>query len=558
MQSPVRSGMRVRHLCLAWCLSMQFRSVVLLLYERRRLTQLMSGYVGANCSLACECNGHSNCAGVNRLSDCLECQNHTQGSQCEKCKPFYVGNPVNSGKCIPCKTYCNNHSDVCLNRELYDRLKNFTGLLGAINSQEDIKMTGQLIEEGPLSDAVCVNCKHNTNGQTCDSCIDGYFQNNPEKISEGCRRCHCNGHSDTCNKVTGEDCACDNSTETDRQCSSNNSKNSLSPCWQLQCSKCKEYFLGVPTNGHQCYRHMFLDKDYCFDPKTQEDCIRRPNGLPSGRTVFFAVQPRYMNVDIRIFVDVTKGALDLFLAAKEDTFVVDVNKTNGIHWIWLDKKYTTDILFDTNHNDLDGLSLKKTIISNDSKTGSSKSQSPGPGLRLRHSSATDLIHYLTITDPNEFLVIRNLRNRLVITIPQEVHDLRSTRFYIILKGIQTLSPSEANSSANSYGNVFFRQDQSRIDLFVFFSVFFSCFFLFLCVCVMVWKIKQAFDMRRARRLHVAEMKHMASRPFATILIHTDGSTEADDLEYSLSSPSHLKEGVVKKSKPFRFKGSLSS
>lgn len=498
------------------------------------------------------------------MSDCLECQNHTQGPQCQKCKPFFVGDPLNSGKCIPCKTYCNNHSEVCLDYELYDKIKNFSGLLGAIHTQEDIeKLTGHVIEEGPLKGAVCLNCKHNTNGSTCDSCLDGFFQNSADKISDGCRRCHCNGHSDTCNKVTGEDCACDNSTETDRQCSSNASKNSLSPCWQLQCSKCKEYFLGVPTNGHQCYRHMFLDKDYCFDPKTQEECIRRPTGLPLGRTVFFAVQPRYMNVDIRIFVDVTKGALDLFLSAKEDTFVVDVNKTNGVHWIWLDKKYSTDITFDSTHNDLDSLSLKRSVLSNDSlKTGSIKTQTTGPALKLRHDSAEDLIHYLTITDPNEFLVIRNLRNRLVITIPQEVHDLRSTRFYIILKGIQNQSLLSTNLSAygnNTYGNVFFRQDQSRIDLFVFFSVFFSCFFLFLCVCVMVWKIKQAFDMRRARRLHVAEMKHMASRPFATILIHMDGSQEADDLEFSLSSPTHLlKEGIVKKSKGFRFKGSLSS
>jgi hypothetical protein len=254
----------------------------------------------------------------------------------------------------------------------------------------------------------------------------------------------------------------------------------------------------------------------------------------------------------------------LFLSAKEDTFIVEVNKTNGIHWIWLDKKYSSHIAFGNTYDDLDSLSLKQSFLMNDSlRMSSSKAQASGPVLKLRHSSANDLIYYLTITDPNEFLVIRNLRNRLVITIPQEVHDLRSTRFYMILKGIQspsqTVAPSNGSDN-NSYGNIFFRQDQSRIDLFVFFSVFFSCFFLFLCVCVMVWKIKQAFDMRRARRLHVAEMKHMASRPFATILLHMDGSgATADDVEFALSSPTHLlKEGNVRKCKAFRFRGSISS
>lgn len=70
----------------------------------------------------------------------------------------------------------------------------------------------------------------------------------------------------------------------------------------------------------------------------------------------------------------------------------------------------------------------------------------------------------------------------------------------------------------SYGLVFFRQDQLHIDLFVFFSVFFSCFFLFLAVCVVAWKTKQAADIRRARRRHVVEMLHMAKRPFASITI----------------------------------------
>ena len=32
-----------------------------------------------------------------------------------------------------------------------------------------------------------------------------------------------------------------------------------------------------------------------------------PQALPLGRTVFFAVQPKYLNVDIRITLDVTEG-----------------------------------------------------------------------------------------------------------------------------------------------------------------------------------------------------------------------------------------------------------
>lgn len=75
----------------------------------------------------------------------------------------------------------------------------------------------------------------------------------------------------------------------------------------FQCSSCKEYFLGHPINGHQCYRHMTMEQDYCFNPVTQNRCNQETLPLHQGRTVFFSVQPKYLNVNIRITVDVTEG-----------------------------------------------------------------------------------------------------------------------------------------------------------------------------------------------------------------------------------------------------------
>lgn len=353
----------------------------------------------------------------------------------------------------------------------------------------------------------------------------------------------------------------------DRSCTGKRDHNSmlmLTPCWQLQCSKCKEYFLGLPIRNHQCYRHMFLDKDYCFDPETQQECNRRPSLLPQGRTVFFAVQPRYMNVDIRVVIDVSLGSLDFYLAAKEDVFIVETNKSSGsssgAHNVWIDMKYQPE----DENEDEPGFSfdsalspqvpysdkiLRKIAVVNDSAT-------PPPNiLHVRHRTAgLGLTTYLTIFNPNEVLVVRHLENRLVVTIPQEVHDLRSTRFYMILRG---------SHAEGTLGNLFFRQDQSRIDLFVFFSVFFSCFFLFLASCVIVWKVKQAFDMRRARRLHAAEMKNMASRPFASVLLQMDPYTNNhsdhfDDFEFALSSPAHHAVSKKKHSKMSKLKGSHTS
>ena len=106
----------------------------------------------------------------------------------------------------------------------------------------------------------------------------------------------------------------------------------------------------------------------------------------------------------------------------------------------------------------------------------------------------------------------------------------------------------------SYGSIFFRQDQLHIDLFVFFSVFFSAFFLFLAACGIVWKFKQnvsparscqlyhpqmnaegqfanlsfffQVDSRRARHRHAAQILQMSKRPFAmwTLILEPDASS----------------------------------
>lgn len=59
----------------------------------------------------------------------------------------------------------------------------------------------------------------------------------------------------------------------------------------------------------------------------------KPKPLHPGRTVFFAVQPKFMNVDIRVIVDVTQGALDLYMSPSDDTFVVNVNSSTGAHTV---------------------------------------------------------------------------------------------------------------------------------------------------------------------------------------------------------------------------------
>lgn len=222
------------------------------------------GYVGANCSIQCQCNGHSNCVGPDKLDECLQCHNNTMGEQCDKCKPLFVGNPKNNGQCVPCLQYCNGHSDICVAQDAEPPVKNMT------RSELESYLT-----EGPMSDAVCLRCANKTDGNQCEGCILGNFRGS-DNLQDACRPCECHGHGDICDPVSGEKCNCGNNTESDPTCSASSSKNSAQLCWKVQCSKCRESYMGNPIDGHQCYKQITVESRMCFDAK------------PIGKLVFFS------------------------------------------------------------------------------------------------------------------------------------------------------------------------------------------------------------------------------------------------------------------------------
>lgn len=494
------------------------------------------GYVGANCSIQCQCNGHSNCAGPDKLNECLKCYNNTMGLQCNKCEPLYVGNPADNGQCVPCLEYCNGHTRICINESMTVSDPN------SVDRMSIELLTKQLVE-GPVTKAKCVNCGNNTKGDKCGECVSGFFRGT-EDLRDVCRQCECHGHGYICDPITGEKCNCGNNTESEPSCVSGPTKGTNTagiPCWKVQCSKCRENYAGTPTMGHQCYKTVTVDNKMCFDSKLIDECKMKPKPLNPGETVFYMVQPRFMNVDIRVIVDVTQGALDLFLSPQPDSFVVNFNSSTGYQQVELDGRFK----WRTDHYDNwfdDHLLHRVKIVefhshsyshdnnNNNNSEPTEPTWNTGPQYIVMERFAEGLATFITIEQRNTFLVVRNLTNRLVLTLPQDKHELGQTKFHIALQAIDTFH-SEINNRA-AYGMIFFRQDQLHIDLFVFFSVFFSCFFLFLAACVVAWKTKQAADVRRARRRHVVEMLHMAKRPFSSVTILYD----RDKNEHSPTSP----------------------
>ena len=145
---------------------------------------------------------------------------------------------------------------------------------------------------------------------------------------------------------------------------------------------------------------------------------------------------------------------------------------------------------------------------------------------LYEINSPEFVTFVTVKHPDTLLVVRNIQHRLVITLPNTIHNLKHSRFFMVLKGAghRRLQNGLYNKDNTTYGNLVFHQDQPHINLFVFFSVFFSCFFLFLAVCVLIWKSKQSVDLHRSRHRQRLQMEHMASRPFARVLVELDPST----------------------------------
>nr|XP_006816134.1 PREDICTED: multiple epidermal growth factor-like domains protein 8-like [Saccoglossus kowalevskii] len=400
------------------------------------------GYVGGNCSIECECNGHSNCESIESRHKCIHCYNNTQGDHCEECLPFYVGNPENNGTCQPCRAYCNGNSDICMS------ITDYNLTMQKYNMLQESKITqsqaNEFVSSGAISNAICIGCENNSEGDQCETCIDGFF-----KMDGQCIPCECNGHWDWCDKETGLECQCDNHTET--VCTGDNNE----PCWKRQCASCKELYIGEPTNSHQCYRQMQYNNVYCF-ATTQSECdtATPPKPLPGGKSVFFAIQPKYTNVDIRLLIDVTVGALDVYLSYSEDTWVVTPDPNNGRHIINIDDKQYWE--HSRRRRDEDHRYARETQTT-DAITAPPTQQSIVNDLLEIY--ADGLNTFVTIHNPFTFLIVYSLRNRLVVTFPHVPHELETRKFYIVLLSKEEFSQNE------THGILTFRQDQPHIDLF---------------------------------------------------------------------------------------------
>eukprot|EP00057_Strongylocentrotus_purpuratus_P007268 XP_011661742.1 PREDICTED: multiple epidermal growth factor-like domains protein 8 [Strongylocentrotus purpuratus] len=453
-------------------------------------------YVGHNCSTECLCNGHSNCLSESAKAVCLECRNNTMGEHCEHCLPLFVGNPEDGGSCTPCIEHCNGNTNQCLSVQQYQEYR-------SEYPTRPIHNISQLFNSGPLTDDVfCIGCSNFSEGERCESCIDSYF-----KLEEHCQKCDCNGHGDMCEKTSGGCKECLNNTMSP-QCPSDKYPE---PCWEHQCSQClNDLFKGTPTDSHQCYRQMHVDNDICFNPESQDDCPINPVPLPDGASSFFVIMPKYSDLDIRLTVDITYGSLNVYVTYDSDVFIVEYDEETQQQIIRIDENYVSASMQRKRRSIREFYAPSRGRRSSNSSISTTIDPDQS---ELTEIESHGLNTFISIDEEHFITLVQDLQNRLVITFPRRYHTLTSRRFYIALMG---RGVEDQNATQ---GIMYFRQDQPHIDLFIFFSVFLSCFFLFLAFLIGIWKVKVGVEARQHRRMHLLEMEHRASRPFGQVLLY---------------------------------------
>eukprot|EP00111_Clytia_hemisphaerica_P016497 TCONS_00048912-protein len=413
------------------------------------------GWTGQQCNVSCMCNGHSNCLNETFPDVCLACQNDTQGAQCTRCKPLFVGSPRDGGSCQTCQHFCNGNSDICL----YQTQQQEVERLGISNNRSALlEWITENVGDGPKfpSEAVCLMCGKLSSGETCDECVEGYYK---DKKSNVCVKCNCNGHGNVCNK-DGLDCQCLHNTRSNTACEVD--------CQNDQCSKCieKDDYIGNPVSGNQCYKRI--------NAKSSETVTLSG----SNKLAFFAVAPSFTNVNIRINIDVLQGSLELFIADENQIFKLEMNGTQP--------------------------RLTITRDTNRARRSMEASTNFLPSRSAFKDRITTFENFET-----DILWIYNIEKRVVIKIDHTQHNLRTKKFYFVLL------PTNKTGSDTTKFHVYFRQDLPRIDLLLFFLVLSVILLFILSGFIIGMKVRIDFIRNTQNQIQQLEMNAMQSRPLAS-------------------------------------------
>uniref|UniRef100_A0A224X9G7 Putative netrin axonal chemotropic factor n=1 Tax=Panstrongylus lignarius TaxID=156445 RepID=A0A224X9G7_9HEMI len=179
---------------------------------------------------ACWCNGHADSCvplddSIRHVTDMVhgrcDCRHNTTGLNCQFCKDTHndlpwkpaIGSRLNACK----KCNCNNHAEHCnFSKEVYQ-------------------------ESGHISGSVCIDCQHNTTGNTCEQCKPLFYHDPNRDLTDPytCLSCNCNTDG------TVDEGLCDPPTHSQHEGVCHCKQN----VWGNHCNECKPGFWNLDANN---------------------------------------------------------------------------------------------------------------------------------------------------------------------------------------------------------------------------------------------------------------------------------------------------------------------
>ncbi|KAI7793829.1 laminin subunit beta-2 [Triplophysa rosa] len=232
-----------------------------------------------NGALACECDPQGSLSTeCNKVGGQCHCKPNVIGCKCDKCAPGTFG--FGSYGC----TVCDCHSQGSLGHQCDPVSGQCPCQHGAIGRQCSVCRPGQWgfpncrpcqcnghAESCDLETGECYDCRDNTSGQLCDSCMNGFYGNPLLGSGEHCRPCPCPGHPDS-GHSNGSSCHADYSSN---QILCHCSEGYAGP----RCDQCGPGYYGNPEQPSglcrpcQCSGNIDpLDPESC-DPRTGQ-CLK--------------------------------------------------------------------------------------------------------------------------------------------------------------------------------------------------------------------------------------------------------------------------------------------
>uniref|UniRef100_A0A8C5E5B5 Serine-rich adhesin for platelets-like n=1 Tax=Gouania willdenowi TaxID=441366 RepID=A0A8C5E5B5_GOUWI len=123
----------------------------------------------------CVCNLHAEQCVLSDATLQCACEHNTQGQDCERCRRGFESQPWRAGSYLPVGTGSANR---CTHKHTHCECNGHSNRCSYIDF---------------INVVTCVSCKHNTRGQKCQHCRQGYYRNTslPLEDENVCVECEC-------------------------------------------------------------------------------------------------------------------------------------------------------------------------------------------------------------------------------------------------------------------------------------------------------------------------------------------------------------------------------